>query len=611
MSVAVIALLAAAMAPLAISTGAQAAFPGGNGKIFYHAAADFGSPAKLYSMDSDGTGSVQLTTGSSEEVFPVASADGSKLAFLSNAGGTYQIWTSDADGSNLFQVTNISPRPGFNDNILSWSPSGTQIAFNDDSNNVRVVNADGTGLTAPLASGRSGVFSPDGTKIAYTVFSSQSDLWVMNADGTGQTQLTNGSGGFGLYTPDWSPDGTKLVARSFEGGGFSVRTINADGTGSVNLLGGTSFGINFPQWSPDGDKIVYTDGGNVISMNADGTSPSTVYTFTGFGSATDWAVDDAPPAGADLATTVADSADPVGLGATYTYSATVTNNGPAAVTDASASITLSGAARTIAAATTTQGSCTISAPTVTCPVGALAASGAATITITIEPQATGSITATSTVSSSLTDPVPANNTDAESTTINNALGCTITGTSGNDTLNGTNGNDVFCGLGGNDTINGGNGNDTVYGGSGADDINGGNNNDTIHAETGNDIVDGGNGDDVLYGGSGDDIMGGGNGADHLYGEAGNDTNYGETLLGSLLYLFDNGADHIYGGPGNDDLDGQNGNDTMVDTDGTDSMSGNLGNDSINVQDGVGGDTANGGLGSDTCTADGGDTTSSC
>ncbi|MEV0650633.1 hypothetical protein AB0I28_35810 [Phytomonospora sp. NPDC050363] len=413
-SVAVVAVLAAAMAPLAISTGAQAAFPGANGKIFYHRAEPgMGTSAKLYSMDSDGTGSVQLTTGSSEEVFPVASADGSKLAFLSNAGGTYQIWTSDADGSNLFQVTNISPRPGFNDNILSWSPSGDQIAFNDDSDNVRVVNADGTGLTAPLASGRSGVFSPDGTKIAYTVGNPR-QLWVMNADGTGQTQLTDGSS-FGLYTPDWSPDGTKLVARSYEGGGFSVRTINADGTGSVNL-GGSS--VNFPQWSPDGTKIVYTAGyTDIISMNADGTSPTTLLTLTGFAGATDWAPG-APPAGADLATTVSESADPVNLGGSYTYTATVTNNGPAAATAAGVDVTLTGATAAIGTVTSSQGSCTTTAPTVTCTFGALAVSASATVAITVTPTAAGTVTATSVVSADQTDPNPADNTDAESTTVN-------------------------------------------------------------------------------------------------------------------------------------------------------------------------------------------------
>ncbi|MER5326980.1 IPT/TIG domain-containing protein [Streptosporangium roseum] len=297
--------------------------------------------------------------------------------------------------------------------------------------------------------------------------------------------------------------------------------------------------------------------------------------------------------GADLATSITDSADPVALGDAFAYTVTVTNNGPANATGVSLATTLSGAARTIVSATASQGSCSISAPTVTCPLGSLANAASATVTITVEPTATGTLSATAAVTGTEPDPTPVNNSVAQSTTIGNGHGCTITGTAGNDTLNGTNGADVICGFGGNDTINGGNSGDLIYAG------------------TGNDTVDGGNADDTLYGGDGDDIMGGGNGADYLYGEAGNDTNYGETLLGSLLYLFDNGNDHIYGGPGNDDLDGQNGNDVLLDTSGTDAMSGNLGNDTINVQDGVGGDSANGGLGSDTCTVDAGDTTSSC
>jgi Ca2+-binding RTX toxin-like protein len=171
--------------------------------------------------------------------------------------------------------------------------------------------------------------------------------------------------------------------------------------------------------------------------------------------------------------------------------------------------------------------------------------------------------------------VPVGDLDLNAVATPPAQACTIIGTNGNDTLTGTNGADVICGLGGNDTINGGNGNDTIYAG------------------TGNDAVGGGNGSDTIYGG------------------AGNDTNNGETLLGSLLHLFDNGNDTIDGGPGDDDLDGQNGDDTLTDHDGTDIMSGSNGSDNIDVQDSVGGDTANGGLGNDTCTADGGDTTNSC
>jgi len=279
--------------------------------------------------------------------------------------------------------------------------------------------------------------------------------------------------------------------------------------------------------------------------------------------------------GADVSVSVADSADPVSLGGdNLTYTLNVANAGPSGATGVTADTTLSGASAGIVSATPSQGSCSISAPNVNCSLGSIAASGSATVTITVTPAATGTITATSTVDATETDPTPGNNTDAENTTVNNGLGCTITGTNGNDTLNGTNGADVICGLGGNDTIDGGNGTDTIYGGDGADAISGGNGGDTIYAG------------------------------------AGNDTTGGETLLGSLL-SFDNGNDTINGGPGNDNLDGQNGNDTLVDTSGTDTVSGNTGTDSINVQDGAGGDTANGGLGSDTCTADAGDTTTSC
>jgi Ca2+-binding RTX toxin-like protein len=304
------------------------------------------------------------------------------------------------------------------------------------------------------------------------------------------------------------------------------------------------------------------------------------------------------PAYADTHQTITDSADPVPVNTNYDYNVTIIDpNFEGGFAEATIDLSFSGgAAATFTGAITTDSdaiSCTASGTHAQCDQFENTGTDPIHITATVLPTAAGIVTA-DTARTGM-GPIAS---DSTTTTITEPTeptppGCTITGTPGNDTLNGTNGADVICGLGGNDTLNGGNGNDTLYGG------------------TGNDTIDGGNSDDTLYGGDGDDIMGGGNGADYLYGQAGNDTNYGETLLGSLLYLFDNGNDHIDGGPGNDDLDGQNGNDTLTDTNGTDTMSGNLGNDTINVQDGTGGDTANGGLGSDTCTADAGDTTTSC
>ena len=72
---------------------------------------------------------------------------------------------------------------------------------------------------------------------------------------------------------------------------------------------------------------------------------------------------------------VAESADPAALGDTYTYTTTVTNNGTDPATGVSTTVTLSGtAARTIVSATSTQGSCAIAAPTVTCTIASHACS---------------------------------------------------------------------------------------------------------------------------------------------------------------------------------------------------------------------------------------------
>ncbi|MCX5203185.1 hypothetical protein OG897_17240 [Streptomyces sp. NBC_00237] len=218
-------------------------------------------------------------------------------------------------------------------------------------------------------------------------------------------------------------------------------------------------------------------------------------------------------AGADLATTVADAPDPVALGDTFTDTVTVTNNGPGDATSVATSVSYTGAAVSVGNISASQGTCAPSGSTVNCSFGSLANGASATATITVEPSATGTVTATATSSATEDDPVPGNNDATEPTTVNNANGCTITGTSGNDTINGTTGNDVICALGGNDTVNAGNGNDTVYGGAGNDTLNGNNGDDTLNGGPGDDTLNGNNGHDTLNAGDGDDTADGGNGND--------------------------------------------------------------------------------------------------
>ena len=101
------------------------------------------------------------------------------------------------------------------------------------------------------------------------------EIFVMNADGSGQVNLTNDPG-----TPDtvndrdpaWSPDGTKIAFSRANQGHMNVYVMNADGSGRVELTPGAASGNGEtgvdPNWSPDGTRIVYSDSGNLFVMDS-------------------------------------------------------------------------------------------------------------------------------------------------------------------------------------------------------------------------------------------------------------------------------------------------------------------------------------------------------
>jgi Tol biopolymer transport system component len=174
-------------------------------------------------------------------------------------------------------------------NQAAWAgtfpgPNG-QIAFssNRDGNfEIYVMNADGSGqtrLTDNTEDDNSPSWSADGTKIA---FASNRDgnfeIYVMNADGSDQTRLTDNSALDDA--PSWSPDGTKIAfARHGDVPNLQNREIyvmNADGSDQTRLTDNSALD-DAPSWSPDGTKIAFhssraTGSPTIFVMNADGSN---------------------------------------------------------------------------------------------------------------------------------------------------------------------------------------------------------------------------------------------------------------------------------------------------------------------------------------------------
>lgn len=243
----------------------------------------------LFNIDADSI--FALTQHEGEDWSPAWTPDGSKLAFASTRDGGWNIYLLDMRDRSITRLTDSGK-----DRRPSWSPNGKRMAFTSDRDGdmeIYVTNADGSdiiNLSNHRARDDRPIWSPDGNRIAFS--SLRDGAWNIymltlrtgelqklpvqrepNYPGvwfgrTGQQHLllesnfdiilysfatdemrTLGSGSSKEGNPDRSGDGEWIVFESDRSGDYDVWSMKSDGSALQNLTNHPAFDW-YPRWRP-------------------------------------------------------------------------------------------------------------------------------------------------------------------------------------------------------------------------------------------------------------------------------------------------------------------------------------------------------------------------
>ncbi len=236
---------------------------------------------EIYVQNFDGTGMIRLTNSSQNDLEPNINRSGSEVVFQSNRSNSrYEIYKVNVASGTTTRLTNIAGE----NTEPNFSADGSKIAFVSRCTGIRNIfsmNANGTGqtqltfITSSSNFATAPAFNHDGSRIVFesqrgNLSQSNWDIYAIDADGSNETRLTTALREDRM--PSYSFDGSKIVFVSFRDGNAEIYTMNSDGSNQTRLTN-TSDNELEPSFTPDGQRITFRNGttGGLFTIRTNGT----------------------------------------------------------------------------------------------------------------------------------------------------------------------------------------------------------------------------------------------------------------------------------------------------------------------------------------------------
>jgi Tol biopolymer transport system component len=224
------------------------------------------APSSIWIVSTVKGDPVQITDNQYLNVSPVWTPDGGNLLYVSNQGGSRDIYQIPLKGSSEPAGPPVRLTTGLDAHTISISADGKKLAYSVFAYSaniwkIRIPKGETISITeaVPVTEGNQAIegisVSPDGKWLAFdSNRSGNQDIYKMPVEGGELEKLTTHPSDD--FLPSWSYDGKDIVFYSFRKGNRDIHTMTAEG-GSIQQLTDDPAQERYPDWSPDGNHIVF------------------------------------------------------------------------------------------------------------------------------------------------------------------------------------------------------------------------------------------------------------------------------------------------------------------------------------------------------------------